>query len=206
MSASCLKLRRDTRGVTAVEFALVLPIVLFMIFGTMQLCYIAFVQNRMEAAVREGARLAITGDPGTFTNREDLVTDYITNVMNSYAHVATPAPSVKIETAPTFSAYASAPPLEPLVTDVNGNGICDPADHDTYLDYDGDGTRNTIHSIPGAGKPNEIVRYTASFGLKTFMPFIGLLFGTDGHVMITARTIARNEQFGNLTSLVPTPC
>ncbi len=206
MSAFILKLRDDTRGVTVIEFALVLPVVLFMIFGTMQLCYIAFVQNRMEAAVREGARLGITGDPGMAATREVRVNDYIINVMNNYQHVAVPAPSVVIETAPTFSAYASAPPLEPLVTDVNSNGICDHADGDTYIDYDGDGVRNPIHSIPGAGKPNEIVRYTASFGLKTFMPFVGLLFGTDGHVVITARTIARNEQFGNIVNPVAKAC
>ena len=101
MISTLKSLSKNIRGVTAVEFAMILPLMLFMLFGVFQLGYIAYVQHRMETAVREAARLGITGNPGAFASRDALVTDYITKVMNTFPHLDTPSPSVVIQAAPT---------------------------------------------------------------------------------------------------------
>lgn len=56
---------RDQRGVAAVEFALVLPILLLILFGIIQFGFIFVVQNSMQNAVREGARaMAVSTETG----------------------------------------------------------------------------------------------------------------------------------------------
>jgi hypothetical protein len=51
---------RDARGVTAIEFALIAPILLGMIFGVAQLGILFFASSGLKFAVAEGARIANT--------------------------------------------------------------------------------------------------------------------------------------------------
>ena len=49
------------RGATVVEFAVVLPLLLFLLMGIFELGTLFWVQMTMQHAVREGARYAVTG-------------------------------------------------------------------------------------------------------------------------------------------------
>ena len=55
---SSVKRARDDRGVSAVEFALVLPLLLLMIFGIIEASFWFSQQNDIRHGTREGARLA----------------------------------------------------------------------------------------------------------------------------------------------------
>lgn len=56
---------RDDRGATALEFALVLPVLLVLLFGTMEVGRLLQVQATLSAAAREGARvMAVQDDAG----------------------------------------------------------------------------------------------------------------------------------------------
>lgn len=61
--------RRRMRGVAAVEFALVAPILFLLLFAIIDLALMFWVNLSMQYAVREGARYAVTGqadlDPAT---------------------------------------------------------------------------------------------------------------------------------------------
>lgn len=61
--------QRRMRGVAAVEFALVAPILFLLLFGVIDLALMFWVNLSMQYAVREGARYAVTGqvdlDPAT---------------------------------------------------------------------------------------------------------------------------------------------
>ena len=50
---------RDRRGVVAVEFALVIPVFLLMVYGFMELGRMLFIQNSLGHAVYEAQRYAI---------------------------------------------------------------------------------------------------------------------------------------------------
>ncbi|KQS66293.1 TadE/TadG family type IV pilus assembly protein [Modestobacter sp. Leaf380] len=55
---------RDERGATAVEFALVLPVLLVLLFGIMEVGRLFQVQATLSAAAREGVRvMAVQDDP-----------------------------------------------------------------------------------------------------------------------------------------------
>lgn len=53
--------KKGTRGVTAVEFALILPVFAFLMFGIVDFGRYFFVQHTLQFATREGTRLALTG-------------------------------------------------------------------------------------------------------------------------------------------------
>jgi TadE-like protein len=62
MHTAELKRRRHReRGASAVEFAIVAPLLFFLLFAIVDLCALFWVNLTMQYAVREGARYAITG-------------------------------------------------------------------------------------------------------------------------------------------------
>lgn len=58
-----LRLARDERGTSAAEFALVLPLMLLFLIGTMDVGLYAWAINRAEKATQAGARVAVVTDP-----------------------------------------------------------------------------------------------------------------------------------------------
>ena len=57
--ASSMSTGRNRRGATAVEFAMVAPIVFMLLFGALELSHANMVLNTAEAAAYEGARIGI---------------------------------------------------------------------------------------------------------------------------------------------------
>jgi len=53
--------RSRERGASAVEFAIVAPVVIFLLIAIVDLCTLFWVNLTMQYAVREGARYAVTG-------------------------------------------------------------------------------------------------------------------------------------------------
>lgn len=86
--------RRDTRGAAAVEFALVLPLVLLLVCGIVDFGRMLNIQITLSAAAREGARWEALRMPTT------------TGVSTS-SRVATAAPGVA--PVPTTAVVASCP-------------------------------------------------------------------------------------------------
>jgi Flp pilus assembly protein TadG len=66
------------RGSTVVETALVLPILFYLAFGTVEFGHFFFVKHNFQSAAREGARAAVVT---TATNAD--VTTAVTNAMNA---------------------------------------------------------------------------------------------------------------------------
>jgi Flp pilus assembly protein TadG len=82
--ADLLRLRmwRDERGAAAVEFALVLPVILLILFGTIEFGRAWNVRQTLTDAAREGARLAAVGN-GIITPTEALQDSVTKIVLNS---------------------------------------------------------------------------------------------------------------------------
>ena len=58
MSHFLRSLRRDQRGTTAVEFAIIAPVLIAMLIGTMGLCVALYLIGSLHFAVEDGARCA----------------------------------------------------------------------------------------------------------------------------------------------------
>ena len=72
------RLLRDDRGAVAVEFALVFPVLMIIVFGIIDFSRAFFAMNNLTSAVREGARYAsVQVDPVAQTGAiKKVVADY----------------------------------------------------------------------------------------------------------------------------------
>jgi hypothetical protein len=99
MTAHCSKLaklcrshRIKRRGAAVVEFAIVAPVFILLVFGMIEYGRMVMVQQLLTNASREGARKAVL-DGATKSEIETLVTDYLSNSSVSGASVTvTPDP------------------------------------------------------------------------------------------------------------------
>jgi hypothetical protein len=75
---SVVKALRDRAGATMVEFAIVLPVLLMLIFGALDLAWVAYQWNAASKATQWGARWAVVNPPMSAPLRTALAsTDYI---------------------------------------------------------------------------------------------------------------------------------
>ena len=65
------------RGATAVEFAIILPLFLLILFGIISLGFAFFIWNDMTNAAREGARRLSVDDAITEAQAEAIVHDWL---------------------------------------------------------------------------------------------------------------------------------
>lgn len=68
--------RNNRRGLAATEFALVLPILLMLTFGTIEVCQVIFLREKAVLAAHEGARAAIR-KMTTKAQTTQVVRDYL---------------------------------------------------------------------------------------------------------------------------------
>ena len=69
--------RKD--GSVAVEFAILLPVLLLFMFGVIQFGFIMYVQNDMMNAAREAARRLAVDDTTTEAEAQTIADNYLTN-------------------------------------------------------------------------------------------------------------------------------
>ena len=79
LEKTCRLCRRNRQGASAVEFALVAPVFVVMVFGLIEFGRAIMVQQVMTNAAREGARLAILDSPTP-------VATTVKNTVVSYLH------------------------------------------------------------------------------------------------------------------------
>ncbi|MGY8996203.1 MAG: TadE/TadG family type IV pilus assembly protein [Alphaproteobacteria bacterium] len=87
-----LQVRRADEGVTAIEFSLIVPVFLLIIYGIMELGRLLFVYNSLGHAVYEGSRYAIvrgseSAAPATTSQIEAQVQAYATSLDPSLLNV-----------------------------------------------------------------------------------------------------------------------
>lgn len=95
-----------SRGGTLVEFALVAPVVLLLFLAILELAILFWVSLTMQHAVREGARLAVTGAGGAM--REALVMQRIAEQSMGLYGLVHPVLHVNGVVAPTDGTNPSA--------------------------------------------------------------------------------------------------
>ena len=182
------QLFRDVQGSTAVEFAVISPLVIMLLFGTFQLTYEGFAQTRLNDALRTSSRLAVTGALSTgSTSREQMIGDAITKYMGAVKVAAGKTMAVTISNAVTFSAYGSGTPMEPY-DDTNNDGLCD--NGEAFVDYDGDGKWSSLKLTAGAGGGGSILNIKVDFPMDSVIPFVPAAL-----LHLTSQQTVENEQF-----------
>lgn len=177
----------DDRGIAAVEFAIIAPVLIVMICGFMEYAHVASARTTLEAATMRAARAVAASDCPS--ERQALMLSVITNGMASVPRV--PGTNIQVTTKAYSSQFSDVGEPEPFA-DANGNGRWDAGE--SYTDTNGnsqyDTDMGTTGSIGGAG---QVVSYTASIQVASLFGFINYRYGTNNAYTLEASTVIRNE-------------
>lgn len=102
------------RGAAAVEFALLLPLLLLLVFGIIDFGRALNAQITLTQAAREGARLAALGQTGQVTTRVQAAAQPLSGVsVATAACPATPTPTSQTTVTANYT-FTFATPLGPI--------------------------------------------------------------------------------------------
>ena len=175
------------RGTTALEFALVAPLLVLLVVATVEFGYALTVQNLLELAARKASRTGVTGSPPPAgLTREEMLRNL---VVETGLGLIDPARLTIEMTA--YNGFAGIGVPEPCM-DVDGNGFCDAGE--SFTDVNGNGRWDADQGASGAGVGGQVVIYTLSY---TSLPLTGMVAGLAAHAPLaySARVVVRNEPF-----------
>ena len=182
------RLLRDARGVAAVEFALVAPIMLIGLLGVLDLGYTMYTASLLEGTIHKTARdSTIQGAGGRAATLDARVEKQVRNI----------APGAEITFSRTaYTSFVDARQPEDF-TDTNGDGICN--DNEPFEDANGNGVWDADRGQAGFGGARDAVLYEVEVRFPRLFP-VHKLIGQSGHTTMTSRTILRNQPFDAQTS------
>ena len=186
------RLRRDARGVTAIEFAIVSPVMMLLIMGLCDLSYRSYVQAILTGAMQKAGRdSTIQGATGRTSTLDSQVIGLVRNVAKS---------AIYTSTRKSYAQFASIAPE--VFQDNNGNGQYDAAS-ECFTDINGNRTWDADPGVSGQGGANDVVLYTMTVTYPRLFPLSGML-GWDPNQSITASTVLKNQPYANQTSYTAT--
>lgn len=178
-----ISLRRDERGVAAVDFAIVLPIFLSLVAGMFETGYFLYNRSQLEGAVAKAAR---DGSLEANVNGGATAIDqYVRELMAIAAKDAT-----LTFTRQSFSKFGKVSQLEKF-TDLNANGSCD--NNEPYEDVNNSSTRDN-GGKSGSGGAKDVVVYEVTMKYDRLFP-VDKLFDMDRKATIVARTLVANQPY-----------
>ncbi|MEM1052284.1 MAG: TadE/TadG family type IV pilus assembly protein, partial [Pseudomonadota bacterium] len=123
------RLRREEKGATLVEFAIVAPVLILMIMGIFDMAHSQYTSALINGAMQKAGRDLTLESAGSNEQAIDtLVTNQIMNVAPASA-------TITLDKLAHFD-FSDIGEAEQIVED-DGNQICDPGE--TYIDSNGNG-------------------------------------------------------------------
>ena len=180
------RLRRCERGVTALEFALLAPVLLLILLGILEFALIMLVTNIMESATSISSRLGKTGFAEAGLSREQT----IINAIGDRAGVLLDADQLVI-TSKYYEQFDQIGDAEPW-NDSNHNGTPDAGE---YSDINGNGQYDADMGLAGYGNADDIVVYRISYPWLLATPLLSTLVGQNGVFTITTHAVVKNEPY-----------
>jgi Flp pilus assembly protein TadG len=188
---------RNRRGVAALEFALIAPVMMMFILGMSDQLYNLYASSVLEGAVQKAARDQTLQAYNTTTGNA-LLDARVLQLIRGMAPTAT-ATSTR-RSYPNFSNVATP---EPFV-DTNHDG-----DRDTgecYTDTNNNGLWDVDPGINGDGSASDAVLYTMTVTYPRSFPAYKLL-GGNPDMSIKASTIMKNQPWSDQSiPATPTRC
>ena len=187
------RLRRDQRGATIIEFAIISGPMLLLLMGGLELGYDSYVRSTMQGALNDAARTAavefpIINVPGS------TVEEQVENLIEEQVHNVAPNATITV-TQKSYFDFSSIGDPEKLMTDHNGNGQFDAADGDCYEDANGNGSFDTDAGKTGNGGADDVVLYTADVSAPRILPLDGFLPGVGPTIEYSLQTAVRNQPY-----------
>lgn len=178
------RLWRDRDGVSAVEAAIGLPILLTLLIGVLEISYLIFLSVSLENAVLRASRFGITGGAEEGVTREDQVRSIIAEQTFGQVDMN----EIEIETL-VYEQFGDIGEAEPY-TDENGSGNYESGE--PFSDVNGNGVWDDDMAVAGLGDAGDIVLYRVRYAAPSLS---GVMNWATRRVNISATVAVRNEPF-----------
>jgi Flp pilus assembly pilin Flp len=182
--ARLVSLDRDDRGATAIEFAAIAPALLMVILGLLDLSYNIYATSVLEGAIQEAGRNStIEGAEGRGMAIDNRVRERVDPIV--------PNAAIAFDRR-AYIDYSDVGRPEAF-NDLNGDGICN--DGEPFEDANDNGVWDPDRGRADMGGARDAVLYTVTLSYPRAFPLMKLL-GFDGTVTARARTVLRNQPYG----------
>jgi Flp pilus assembly protein TadG len=181
------RLRRDSRGISTVEFAILAPVMLIMLMGFFDLAHTAYTRSVLQGAMQQAGRNSTleSGLSSTAT-----IDDYVKNQVKKVAgQHAVFTPDRK-----SYTDFASVGKAERFVDKSPYNNKYDAGE--CYEDVNGNGQWDSDLGKSGQGGADDAVLYTMTVTYKRMFPMAKIL-GWSADNVVTASTVLRNQPYGD---------
>lgn len=179
------RLRRDERGVTVVEFAIITPTMLLLLMGLCDLAYQSYVQAHLTGAMQKAGRdSTIQGA----TNRTAQLDAQVIGWVRTVASRAT-----FTSTRRSYSQFSQIRAEQ--FDDNNSNGVYNQPS-ECFTDVNGNGVWDADPGLTGQGGANDVVLYRMTVTYPRLFPLAGLI-GWSQNQQITASTILKNQPWAS---------
>lgn len=180
-------IRFSEDGVSAIEFALIAPVLMLLIFGIIEYSLIMVVYNVMESSTAISSRLGKTGYAESGMTRAETIIHDITRRAGTVID-----PNELTVTSKFYKQYDQINDPEPFV-DANLNGNYDGGE--TYTDINGNSQWDADMGASGYGSAGDVVVYQVSYPWNVTTPIMRELIGTNGIYTVTTHAVVKNEPY-----------
>jgi Flp pilus assembly pilin Flp len=181
------RFHRAEQGVTAIEFAVIAPTVMLLLFGIIEFGIIMMVYNVMEGATSISSRLGKTGFTTEGLTRQQTILNAIKDRAGSLIDENLLTVSSKF-----YKQFDQINDPEPYI-DANGNGSYNSGE--TYTDINGNGQWDADMGASGYGSSGDVVVYSVSYPWPIATPIMRELIGSGGNYTITTHAVVKNEPY-----------
>ena len=192
------RLRDDQRGVSVVEFGLMIIPFTLVLVGLMDISYQMYVHSVLQGAANDAARIISVESPniGSTGNLENRVKELIQTRMSAI-DMSGAAYVVK---ADSYYRYADHGKPERLTKDANNNGRYNSGD--CWIDSNPNGVWDaSVASRTGTGNADDVVQLTINLKMPRLIP-VGRLWGDTNQLDMNVTTAVKRQPFREQT--VPT--
>lgn len=197
MTRFATRLRGDARGVSTVEFGLLLTPFLMLLMGGMDVGHQYYIRAVTQGALDDASRRASVEDP-KFVASGSTTEARVAATLKQKIGVIAPNATYTITQRNYFDFNGIGNP-ERLVTDADGNGKYDESDGDCFEDLDEDGVYDLDSGRVGIGGANDVSFYSVNVRAKRLLP-TAELFGFPAYMDFTVETAVRNQPYGSQKS------
>ncbi len=188
-------LTTNDRGVAAVEFAMIAPVLILMICGFMEYAHLSSARTTLEAATMRAARaVAATDCP---SSREAIMRSIIESSMDNVPSADGGKPKIVTKAyGDKFGDVGGEPFVDKNKNKVYDEDptITDPDKRDTYTDINGNGKYDKdMGNVGSIGAAGQVISYSAEYKVKSLFGFISKRYSDADFYTIKASTVVRNE-------------
>lgn len=179
-------------GVSILEFALIAPIVMMMVLGSMDIGHSLFVRATLDGAVQNAARSSSL-EGATSLTQQELIDEDVASTIRELAPGATVTVSRRYYKTFSKAALASA---EEVNEQSPGNMKCDRGE--SFMDANGNGVWDADGGTDGQGGAKDIVIITFQVSYPRLFP-LAAMFGWPANVEMESNSILANQPYGDQT-------